>query len=295
MPLPDAIIAGVNKAGTTSLFNALSAQPDVHGSHVKETHFFDPVRYGESLPPLARYEEFFPVAVSGGAVLEATPGYFYGGERMATTLDTALPGVRIAVVLREPGGRAFSWWRYCRSRLMVDPDESFASYLARCERLDLEAEASRELVPWRALSGGRYSEFLPWWQKVFGERLLVLYYDDLRTDFGAATRQVAEHFGVPLRTPVESVADNVTTDVRHRGLQRAALGVNRAGERLWSRAPRLKQVGRAAYYRVNARAAQQRLSEADRTWLTDYFTDERSRLRRLVDPVTAPAWLRSEK
>lgn len=294
MPLPDAIIAGVNKAGTTSLFNALTAQPDVHGSHVKETHFFDPVRYGESLPSLERYEEFFPAATPGGAVLEATPGYFYGGERMATTLDTALPGVRIAVVLREPGARAFSWWRYCRSRLMVDPDESFASYLARCEQLGLAAEETRELVPWRALSGGRYSEFLPYWLKVFGERLLVLYYDDLGTDFEAATRRVADHFGVPLQTPVDSVADNVTTDVRHRGLQRAALQVNRTGERLWSRAPRLKQAARAAYYRVNARAAQQRLSQADRAWLTDYFTDERSRLRHLVDPVTAPAWLRSD-
>lgn len=289
--LPDAIIAGVNKAGTTSLFNALAQQDGVRASRVKETHFFDPVRYGEPLPPLEHYEALFPAGPSLGTVLEATPGYFYGGERMATAIDTALPGVRVVVVLREPGDRAFSWWRYCCSRLMVDPDEPFVSYLARCEELGLSAEESRQFVPWRALSGGRYSEFLPWWQKVFGDRLLVLFYEDLREDFQAATERVAEHFGVLLRSPVTPAADNVTTDVRHRRLQRVALGVNRAGEHVWRRAPRLKQIGRSAYYRVNARAAQRRLSDGERRWLTEYFAEERSRLRPMVDPQRAPAWL----
>jgi hypothetical protein len=292
MALPNAIIAGVNKAGTTSLFNALAQQADVFPSRVKETHFFDPVRYGAAIPPLERYEELFPPAPDGGTVLEATPGYFYGGERMATALDTTLPGVRIAVVLREPGERAFSWWRFCRSRLMVDPDEPFAAYLARCEALGQAAEESPDLVAWRALSGGRYSDYLPWWQKVFGERLLVLFYDDLRQDFESATRRVAEHFGAVLHSPVSPASDNVTTDVRNTVLQRVALEVNKSGERLWRRAPWLKQAGRSAYYRVNARAAQQQLGDADRTWLTDYFTDERARLRLLVDGETSPVWLR---
>lgn len=292
MPLPNAIIAGVNKAGTTSLFNVLAQQPDVCPARVKETHFFDPVRYGAPVPPLERYEEFFPAAEAGAIVLEATPGYFYGGERMAGALDTALPGVRIAVVLREPGARAFSWWRFCRSRLMVDLDEPFARYLARCEALGLAAEESPDLVAWRALSGGRYSEYLPGWQKIFDERLLVLFYDDLRQDFAASVRRVAEHFGATVRTTVSPPDDNVTTDVRNPALQRAALTVNWAGERLWRRAPRLKETARSVYYRVNARTAQERLSDADRHWLTDYFAEERARLRRLLDPECRPAWLR---
>ena len=48
----DAIIAGVNKAGTTSLFVSLSTHPDVAPSSIKETRYFLPARYGQSLPPV---------------------------------------------------------------------------------------------------------------------------------------------------------------------------------------------------------------------------------------------------
>ena len=44
----DAIIAGVNKAGTTSLFVSLSTHPDVAPSSIKETRFFLPARYGHA-------------------------------------------------------------------------------------------------------------------------------------------------------------------------------------------------------------------------------------------------------
>src|SRR5690348_13644789 len=108
MPLPNAVIAGVNKAGTTSLFHALAAHPDVTASKVKETHFFDPLKYGEPTPPLQEYARFFPREATTPVVLEATPGYFYGGDPLATALREALPDARVVVVLREPGERAFS-------------------------------------------------------------------------------------------------------------------------------------------------------------------------------------------
>ena len=47
----DAIIAGVNKAGTTSLFVSLSTHPDVAPSAIKETRYFLPARYGQPLEP----------------------------------------------------------------------------------------------------------------------------------------------------------------------------------------------------------------------------------------------------
>jgi hypothetical protein len=53
--------------------------------------------------------------------------------------------------------------------------------------------------------------------------------------------------------------DNMTTDVSNRSLQRVALQVNQAGDRVWRTAPRLKTVLRSAYYRLNARKDQDRL------------------------------------
>ena len=292
MQLPNAVIAGVNKAGTTSLFYTLASHPEVASSTVKETHFFDPVRYGEPLPSLQEYARFFPDRGTAPVLLEATPGYVYGGGPMAMALDRTLPGVRIVVVLREPGERAFSWWRFCRAGLMLDPDLSFREYLQRCEQLGTSPESSRALVGWRGLSGGLYSHYLPHWIETFGDRLKVLFHDELRTDPNTAVNRVCRHLGIAAMATASHRQDNVTTDVSNRSLQRVALEVNRAGERMWRTAPRLKTVLRSAYYRLNARRDQDRLEAADRAWLTWYFEEDLTTVRgMLADAQPLPSWL----
>jgi hypothetical protein len=290
--LPNAVIAGVNKAGTTSLFHALAGHPDVQTSKVKETHFFDPIKYGEQPPPLSEYATFFPGRGTAPVVLEATPGYFYGGEPMARALEAALPGARTVIVLREPGARAFSWWRFCRAGLLLDPDLSFDEYLRRCAALGPAPESSRDLVAWRGLSGGMYSRYLPAWQETFGERLLILFHEDLVSDPGATVNRVCRHLGIPEVPTARLRRDNVTVDVSNRALQRVAMRVNAVGERFWRTAPGAKAALRSLYYRVNARGSQDRLEVDQRQWLADHYAEELSVLRGLLagrGPL--PAWL----
>lgn len=292
MILPNAVIAGVNKAGTTALFNALAGHRDVLPSRVKETHFFDPLKYGDDLPELSQYGRFFPAGRESPVVLEATPGYFYGGARLAEVLHRTLPGARIVVMLREPGARAHSWWRFCRSRLLLDDGLPFAEYLDRCARLGTAPERSRDLVAWRGLSGGLYSEYLPAWQDVFGDRLLVCFQDDFQQDAEAFLADVCAHLGIAAGAR-PAPRDNVTTDVASRTLQRVALRGNVIGERLWRRFPGAKEVLRRAYYGINAAAVQERFSAADRRWLDDYYRDELTRLAPLLSAVPGhPVWLR---
>jgi Sulfotransferase domain len=290
--LPNAVIAGVNKAGTTSLFHALASHPDVAPSKVKETHFFDPIKYGDPPPPLEAYAGFFPRSAAAPVVLEATPGYFYGGAPLARALGKALPQVKIVVILREPGERAFSWWRFCRSGLLLDPDLSFGEYLRLCAEMTVSPESAKELVAWRGLSGGMYSRYLPHWQEVFGDRLLVLFHDELLADPVAAVGRVCGHLDIPAMASVPRRRDNVTTDVDSRALHKAAMQVNRLGERLWRAAPQVKSTLRSAYYRVNARKDQDRLDPVHRAWLTDYFESDLAALRGMfADRESLPAWL----
>ena len=82
--LPNTIIAGAPRCGSTSLFEWLQAHPDVCGSTKKETYFLmDP---GATVPPgprlhdsdLQAYSQFFPEnALALPVILEATPGYLY--------------------------------------------------------------------------------------------------------------------------------------------------------------------------------------------------------------------------
>src|ERR1700733_3338023 len=89
-PRTDAVIAGVNKAGTTSLFVSLSTHADVAPSSIKETRYFLPARYGEPLPPAAEWDPYFAEAGDRPVHLEATPSYFYGGAAVAEAMRAQL-------------------------------------------------------------------------------------------------------------------------------------------------------------------------------------------------------------
>ena len=85
----DVSIAGVNKAGTTSLFVSLSTHPDVAPSSIKETRYFLPARYGEPLAPVSVWNDFFAGEADLPVRLEATPSYFYGGNASPARCATA--------------------------------------------------------------------------------------------------------------------------------------------------------------------------------------------------------------
>lgn len=284
MALPNAFIVGVNKSGTTSVFNQLSAQPGVCASTTKETHFFDPLKYGGELPPLVEYEQFFAPKPGDDVVLEATPGYFYGGEVLAEKLRSVAPAAKAAIVLREPGSRAFSWYRFARTRLLLPQEMTFDEYLDRCEPLGLAPESDRDSVGWRGLSGGHYAHWLPAWQQVFGDDLLVMYSDDFRHDHAAALRRIGAHLGIDV-TNTEQNDSNVSVDISNARLQRIALKINNIGERVWRRNPRLKQKLLGLYYKVNSRKRQEKMSDEARKRLDAHFAHPLAELRDLLPDV----------
>ena len=60
--LPNVIIGGTQKAGTTSLFRYLADHPSVCPSSIKEVDFF--LKYNDEIDmgAVKEYESFFPVA-----------------------------------------------------------------------------------------------------------------------------------------------------------------------------------------------------------------------------------------
>lgn len=290
MAFPNAFIVGVNKAGTTAVFNALSRQHGVCASSTKETHYFDPLKYGMKPAPLERYQDFFSPSPRDTAILEATPGYFYGGREIATAIRSVSPSGRVAIILREPGARAFSWWRFCRTRLLLPQDLDFETYLDRCETLGLAPETDSESVAWRGLSGGNYAHWLPAWQSVFGENLLVMYSDDFQEHPADSLRRIGTHLRIDV-TSNQQGTDNVSVDIKNATLQRAALAMNRYGERFFRQNPEIKQKLLTIYYRVNSRSRQERMSSSARKRLDEYFANSVSDLRSLL-PNVPEAWNR---
>lgn len=103
--LPDFIIIGAQKAGTTSLYNYLAEHPDMLPSKNKEVHYFDE-NYDRGSD---WYRSFFPLKseLEHKITGEASPLYIYD-EKVASRVKELLPDIRFIVLLRDPAKRAIS-------------------------------------------------------------------------------------------------------------------------------------------------------------------------------------------
>lgn len=131
--LPDFIIIGTQRGGTTSMYNYLVAHPAVGRALTKEVRYFD--LHFDRGP--AWYRAQFP-SLRSGAVLkrrtgmdrvvgEASPDYMFYPRAAARVADL-LPSVKLIVVLRDPVERAYShyWHQVTRGFESLSFEEAIA-------------------------------------------------------------------------------------------------------------------------------------------------------------------------
>jgi hypothetical protein len=202
--LPDFIIAGVPKAGTSALHAALAPHPQLFLPEVKEPKFFltdgPPPRHGgpgdvqtyqEHVWRRSDYEALFEPAPPGARRGEATPFYLYdlAAHRRIARL---IPDVKIILVLRDPVDRAHSNWAH----LFGAGLESQTDFLTA-----VALEERRKAAGWAAFwhytalgQYGRQVEHL--FQHIDRERVLLMRYRDLRDEPVATLDRVCAFLGV---------------------------------------------------------------------------------------------------
>ena len=104
--LPNFVILGAQKAGTTSLYAYLSQHPQIVPAALKEVHYFDLYRNKK----VDWYRAHFPFQdelKAGQITGEATPYYLFhpGAAKM---MSAVLPNVKLIILLRNPVDRAIS-------------------------------------------------------------------------------------------------------------------------------------------------------------------------------------------
>ncbi|XP_077980306.1 heparan sulfate glucosamine 3-O-sulfotransferase 1-like [Glandiceps talaboti] len=112
--LPDAIIAGAKKCGTTAIKAFLSYHPSVAMPR-GEVHYFD-VHYSRGIQ---WYVNRMPVPKPGQIVIEKTPGYFVMSDVPQKIYDEISPKLKIIFVLCEPVHRAVSDFVYVKPVLKL--------------------------------------------------------------------------------------------------------------------------------------------------------------------------------
>jgi len=150
MRLPDFVIIGAPRAGTSSLWAILRQIPEFHTWPKKEVHFFD--RHWSR--GIAWYADRFAAAPQGAKIFEATPAYLFRKNVPARAAAT-LPNARFYCLLREPVARAVSHYWLHQDKFGRDPEALISSRHP-------------------AVTAGHYAEHLKrWLEHVPRERLIV--------------------------------------------------------------------------------------------------------------------------
>lgn len=174
MTLPNFVVIGPGKTGTTWLYNCLAEHPQISlARHTKETVFFTDY-YGRGL---AWYEEFFE---SGAvAIGEVSNTYFFSAEA-AARMAADIPGAKLIVFLRHPVDRLVSYYLFQRrnGRMAATLEE----VIARDPTLVSQNFFDDHLEP--------YLAHFP------RERIFVALYDDLVRDAHALLRDIYGFLGV---------------------------------------------------------------------------------------------------
>lgn len=192
-PRVNFLIAGVQKGGTTALFDYLQEQGVLALSSEKELHFFDDETQDWARPDYAAYEARFEPA-EGRPCGEATPIYAYWPQSLER-IRAYNPAMRLILVLRDPVERAWSHWRmeYARGA----ETEPFAWCIREGRQRLFAAEPWGHHREFSYVERGFYCEQLARALALFpAGQILVLQSEDLRRDPGPALARVRAFLGL---------------------------------------------------------------------------------------------------
>lgn len=272
MTLPNFLVIGAGKAGTTSLHDYLGQHPQVFLSAIKETNYldFEDAAQAYTQPGSRDRRNFFPVrslaqyeslfASHGGrrAIGEVSPRYLQS-PRAAARIKALMPHARLIAILRDPSERAYS------SYLMYARDgyefRSFEQALAD------EAAGVNHHLPsgqWRYVESGFYFRHLCRYLQLFDRDQVAVYlFDDLQNDAPALLRRIFRFLEVD-----EDFLCDVSIQRNPSGVPRSRLVNWMTRKRSWT--PALKRHMPASWRRaVDRRVAAIQRSNLVRTPLPD--------------------------
>jgi len=115
MTLPNFLVVGAMKSGTSSLWDYLGSHPQVFMARIKEPNFF--VEQRNYHKGLDWYEGLFDGAQDAIAIGEASPQYTmaHGFPGVPRRIVTIIPDVRVIYILRHPVERMRSHYLHNRS------------------------------------------------------------------------------------------------------------------------------------------------------------------------------------
>lgn len=206
--LPDFMIVGAAKCGSSFLYDLVCQSPDVWRREPKEIHYY--TNYFNFGTPF--YARFFTACPDGLRCGEASPDYFdvcnpqlENYADIAQRIHAVTPETRIIVTLRDPALRAVSLYNQ-----IVTNKQGGGPRSGLLELQDLTLKKIERLNHGYCLKSGHYVVALRRFVQLFGrDRVLVLGFPELE-DMPAVSAKVCAFLDI--RAPQPEALDGLVTN-----------------------------------------------------------------------------------
>ena len=215
--LPNFIIIGVQKGGTSTLFELLKEHPRIQTSVFKEVHYYDfQYQRGKKW-----YRSFFPVRSKDKDMLygEASPYYFFH-PLVPERIYKDNPNIKLILLLRDPADRAYSHYQMERRKgreKLKSFEEAISKERERVQRgseiiADGKKAYDHNHHVYSYLARGRYDEQLKRWLQYFKrEQLLILKSEDFFASPHDCLERVYKFLNIPVVFPKDLQVRNQGT------------------------------------------------------------------------------------
>ncbi len=301
MTMPNFLVIGAAKSGTTALYYALRQHPQIYMSRSKEPNFFalegkPPAFRGpgdqqtinaSSVTSLTAYQRLFQGVAGESAVGEASTWYLYHTQT-PERIRHYIPNAKMIVILRHPVERAYSSYLH----MVRDGREPLADFAQA-----LQAEESRIRDHWEHIwhyqRMGFYSVQLKRYFDVFDPaQIKVHLYDEWLAYPLQVMRDTFRFLDVDERfVPDLSVHPNVSGIPRNRLLQTLLRRLN-AAEVAFNPRPIARLCARRAVHIANRNLIKPPIPTAARDELGLVFREDIVKLQELLQRDLSP-WLRN--
>ncbi|MCK4816957.1 sulfotransferase domain-containing protein, partial [bacterium] len=213
--MPDFLIIGAQKSGTTSLYYYLSQHPCVLSAGQKEVHFFDDNFakglnwYRSQFPTILKKYCYQQIKKKNIITGEASPYYIFH-PLAPKRISRILPEVRLIALLRNPIDRAYSQYHH-NVRQGREPLSFEDAIAIEHERLQGKKEKMLEDQHYYSfshkhcsyLSRGIYVEQLETWLSLFPKsQILIISSEDFYTNTPTIFKQILEFLNLPQWEPM---------------------------------------------------------------------------------------------
>ncbi len=213
--LPDALVIGGQRCGTSSLYKYLSRHPNVAPSLRKEIEYFSTdydkgERWYRAHFPWKLRRTLARLRKRPFLTFEATPDYLLD-PRAPARARALVPNAKLIVMLREPSERAVSHYHHSVRHGLEDLDLP-AALAAEDSRLEGEpertaADPTTKALPLRRFSyvmRGRYAEQLERWLEHYPrDQVLAIRFDEFTARPTETFERILDFLDLPVWHPPE--------------------------------------------------------------------------------------------